>query len=137
MVSQPEKTIRVVAAVLERQGRYLITRRKPTAVLPNMWEFPGGRCEEGESDQQALVREMSERLGVRVVVGELLSFVSHSYSRYVVDLHLYRCTLCEPDRPRALGVADYQWVSSSDFDGYEFTPADERSMAQLLGEPVS
>src|SRR3954462_7556216 len=86
-------TIRVVAAVIKNDGRYLITQRRPNAVLPLLWEFPGGRVEEGESDAQALRRELLERLGVEGEVGQLISFVSHPYEHYSVDLHLYECKL--------------------------------------------
>src|SRR6516164_4785539 len=91
-MSQP-RTIRVVAAVIEADGRYLITQRRATAVLPLMWEFPGGRVEEGETDAQALRREVRHRLGAEIEVGKLISFVSHPYEHYVVDLFLYECTL--------------------------------------------
>ena len=87
------RTIRVVAAVIERDGQYLITQRRTSAVLPLMWEFPGGRVEAGETDQQALKREVLHRLGVEIEVGKLISFVSHPYEHYVVDLFLYECTL--------------------------------------------
>lgn len=129
-----KKTIAVVAAVVERDGHYLITQRRPTAVLPHLWEFPGGRCEEGETHEQALAREMDERLEVKVKVGGLISFVSHAYELYSVDLYLYECTL-EGGPMQALGVADFRWVRSEEFDAYEFTPADEASMDQLLHEP--
>ncbi|MGB5348187.1 MAG: NUDIX domain-containing protein, partial [Polyangiales bacterium] len=71
------KTIRVVAALVERSGRYLITQRRETAVLPMLWDFPGGRVETGETDEAALAREVAERLGARVDVGQLISFVNH------------------------------------------------------------
>ena len=127
------KTIRVVAAVIEEQGRYLITQRRPNAVLPLLWEFPGGRREEAESDEDALKREVRERLGAEVVVGQLISFVRHPYEHYTVDLHLYECQL----QTRSLecrAVHDYRWVTSTEFDSYPFTPADEASMTKLLGE---
>ena len=57
------RTIRVVAAVVELEGRYLITQRRSTAVLPLLWEFPGGRVEDGETDAHALKREVRHRLG--------------------------------------------------------------------------
>lgn len=125
-------TIRVVAAVVERSGRYLITQRRPSAVLPLMWEFPGGRVEPGETDAQALEREVRHRLGVDVVPGELISFVSHPYERYIVDLYLYECQLAEGE-PTELNVNAFRWVSSAEFDQYPFTPADELSMNKLLG----
>jgi 8-oxo-dGTP diphosphatase len=127
-----QRTIRVVAAVVERGGRYLITQRRPSAVLPLLWEFPGGRVEEGESDATALKREVSYRLGVSVQAGKLMSFVSHPYERYVVELYLYEGRLIEGE-PSAVNVSDFRWVASNDFESYSFTPADEASMTTLLG----
>jgi 8-oxo-dGTP diphosphatase len=126
------QTIRVVAAVIEHGGRYLITQRRPSAVLPLLWEFPGGRVEEGESDATALKREVSFRLGVSVQAGKLMSYVSHPYERYVVELYLYEGRLIE-GQPSAVNVHDFRWVPSEDFDSYPFTPADEASMTKLLG----
>jgi 8-oxo-dGTP diphosphatase len=126
------RTIRVVAAVIERDGRYLITQRRPTAVLPLLWEFPGGRVEEGESDSEALRRELRHRLDVDIEVGSLISFVTHTYDTYAVDLHLYDCDLRD-EGLRAAAVNAFEWVSSSEFERYPFTPADEASMARLLG----
>jgi 8-oxo-dGTP diphosphatase len=128
----PLKTIRVVAAVLETDGRYLITQRRTSAVLPLMWEFPGGRVEEGETDAEALKREMRHRLGAEVTVGKLISFASHPYEHYVVDLFLYECVLLSA-MLEARNVNAYQWVTSAEFDKYPFTPADEASMNKLLG----
>src|SRR5450432_2751522 len=118
------QTIRVVAAVIEHGGRYLITQRRPTAVLPLLWEFPGGRVEEGETDTSALKREVRHRLGVDAQPGKLMSYVSHPYEHYVVELYLYDGKLIEGE-PRAVNVGDFRWVTSEDFERYPFTPADE------------
>jgi 8-oxo-dGTP diphosphatase len=131
-MTSAQRTIRVVAAVLEREGRYLITQRRPTAVLPLLWEFPGGRVEAGESDAQALKREVFHRLGAEIECGKLISFVSHPYEHYVVDLFLYECRLLG-DQLLPLAVNSFKWVPSSEFDQYPFTPADEASMNKLLG----
>ncbi len=125
-------TIRVVAAVIARGDAYLITQRRATAVLPLLWEFPGGRVEPGEDDSAALTREVSHRLGVTVSVGNRMSFVSHAYANYCVDLHLYECTLLEGE-PKAVHVTAFAWARSAEFERYSFTPADEVSMSQLLG----
>jgi 8-oxo-dGTP diphosphatase len=129
---EPSRPIRVVAAVIARDGRYLITQRRSTAVLPLLWEFPGGRVEPGETDGDALRREVLHRLGVEVKVGSLISFVSHPYERYTVDLHLYECAIVQGE-PLEQNVLAYRWVTSVDFDQYPFTPADEISMSKLLG----
>lgn len=125
-------TIRVVAAVIMNGGKYLITQRRPAAVLPMLWEFPGGRVEPGESDGDALKREVRHRLGVDVTPGQLMSFVSHPYERYTVDLYLYECALAS-GTPKESNVNAFKWVSSAEFDQYAFTPADELSMNKLLG----
>lgn len=114
-------------------GRYLITQRRASAVLPNLWEFPGGRVEQGETDAQALAREIHERLGVQIEVGQMISFVSHPYEHYIVDLYLYDCRLMT-QQLNALGVQAFRWITSDEFDQYDFAPADEASMSQLLGE---
>jgi 8-oxo-dGTP diphosphatase len=97
-----------------------------------MWEFPGGRVEENETDAGALKREVRHRLGAAIEVGKLISFVSHPYEHYVVDLFLYECTLAV-DTLEARNVNAFRWVTSAEFDQYPFTPADEASMNKLLG----
>jgi 8-oxo-dGTP diphosphatase len=128
-----KKSIRVVAAVTEKDGKYLITQRRKTAVLPNLWEFPGGRVEEGEDDVTALKREIKERLDVEISVGSLISYVRHPYENYTVELFLYECKI-KDDNIKCRAVQDFRWVASGEFDNFEFTPADETSMSQLLEE---
>lgn len=134
-MSEPSrKTIRVVGAVIERDGRYLITQRQAKAVLPLLWEFPGGRVEDGESDVAALRREIEERLGVSVEVSQpWICFRTHPYEHYTVDLYLYECALIDGELQKR-AVNDFEWVTSEQFDDYPFTPVDQASMNKLLGE---
>jgi 8-oxo-dGTP diphosphatase len=122
----------VVAAVMQRGDLYLITQRRQSAALPLLWEFPGGRVESGETDEQALIREVRHRLEVELSVGRLISFISHPYDRYIVDLHLYECQITSGE-PLSRNVNAFTWVNSADFEKYLFTPADEASVAALLG----
>ena len=123
--------IRVVAAVIERDGRYLITQRRPAAVLPLLWEFPGGRVEEGETDPQALARELLEEMGIEIAVGERAIQVHHVYSAYEIDFAVYRCALKQGEI-RHGSVHDHRWVLPLELDQYQFPPADEKTLAQLL-----
>jgi 8-oxo-dGTP diphosphatase len=132
-MSMEKKNIRVVAAVIEKEGKYLITQRRKTAVLPNLWEFPGGRVEEGEDDTTALKREIMERLDVEIGVGSLISYVRHPYEAYTVELFLYECKI-QTDALKCKAVQDFKWVTSREFENFDFTPADETSMSQLLEE---
>ena len=128
-----KEVIRVVAAVIEHDGRYLITQRNANAVLPLLWEFPGGRVEPGESETHALLREVKGRIGVEVVVGAKLGEHVHDYTTYQVQLTMYSCRLPAEARPYPATVADLRWVTSREFLDYEFPPADERTMSKLLG----
>lgn len=124
--------VRVVSAAIRRDGHYLITQRMEKAVLPLLWEFPGGKVEPGEDDASALRRELRERLGVDdVEVHEQLSTTEREYEDYIVELHLYRCELGTQE-PQPVGVRALRWVASNDFEQFDFTPADQRSMDALL-----
>lgn len=125
-------SIRVVAAVVERDGKYLITQRRPEAVLPLLWEFPGGRVEEGETDQEALQREMKERLAVEIKPGPQLATSVHDYEGYTVTLVVYQADLLS-EKLRSERVNAFHWVASEDFGNYQFPPADQATMDKLLG----
>jgi len=125
--------IQVVAAVIERDGRYLLTQRKETAVLPLLWEFPGGKVEEGESEADALVREVEHRIGVFVVVGQKIGENMHQYGAYDVHISLYACTLPASATPQPVGVNEISWAASGELERYEFPPADQKTMDRLLG----
>jgi 8-oxo-dGTP diphosphatase len=128
-----KKTLRVVAAVVEREGKYLITQRRESAVLPLLWEFPGGKVEAGEADEDALRRELRERLDAEVKIGKKLGEKIHEYDGYRVALALYEGILLEGRPLHARRVRDFRWVASSEFDQYPFPDADQQTMDQLLG----
>jgi 8-oxo-dGTP diphosphatase len=126
------RKIRVVGAMIEQQGRYLITQRPPTASLPLLWEFPGGRVEPGEADEAALARELREEMGIGVAVGERVIHVEHAYEAYDIDFCVYRCQLRQGPI-RNIRVHDHRWVRPDELDQYEFPAADEKTVGKLLG----
>ncbi len=129
----PKRRIRVVAAQIEQDGRYLITQRKPTSSLPLLWEFPGGRVEEGETDEAALARELAEEMAIDVVVGEPAIAVTHEYDAYVIDFRVFRCRLLtRVDQIQKIGVHDFRLVSPDELDEYEFPGADQATIDALL-----
>ena len=125
------RQITVVGAMIEREGKYLITQRKPTATLPLLWEFPGGRVEPGETDAQALARELKEEMDINVEVADQVMHVQHSYPDYDIDFRVYRCKLLAGDI-KHLRVHDHRWVAPAELDDYEFPPADQKPFEQLL-----
>ena len=126
------RKIRVVGALIELDGKYLITQRPPTASLPLLWEFPGGRVEQGESDEEALTRELREEMDIRVEVNELAMHVQHSYENYDIDFNVYRCRLISGEIAHKR-VYKHLWVHPRDLDDYPFPAADEKTLEKLLG----
>lgn len=115
-------------------GRYLITQRPPTSSLPLLWEFPGGRVEPGESDEEALGRELREEMGIEVHIAEEAMHTHHEYPDYEIDFRVFRCTLRSPESQiRHLRVHDHRWVTLEEMSRYKFPAADARTLAKLLG----
>lgn len=123
----------MVAAVIEREGLYLIAQRMPYAVLPLLWEFPGGQLEMDESHEDALIREVAWRIGIEVDIVDKLGDHIHEYEHYEVHLALFSCRLGAGVEPRAVNVNEIRWVKSSELRDYQFPPADEQTMTKLLG----
>ncbi len=121
---------RVVAAVLERSGRYLVGRRPPDGLLGGLWEFPGGKVEPGETLAQALRREVREELGTRVAVGKVLGRVEHGYTHYRVTLSGLACRLLGP-APRALHHTALRWVTRTELDRLALPQANRRLLEQI------
>ena len=123
--------IRVAAALIARDGHYLITRRKKGVHLAGMWEFPGGKCEAGESYEFCLRREVLEELGVKISEPQLFMIHDHEYPEKIVDLKFFLCSiLC--GQPRALGCAEWCWVKTEELKRYVFPPADLPVIRQLM-----
>ncbi len=120
--------------MLEREpGRYLITQRAKTASLPLLWEFPGGRVNDGEEDVAALQRELRERLGLEVVVVAQAMATQHAYDSYVVDFRVFRCSLARPDQLVSHEkVNDHRWASLEEMSAFQFPGADAQTIAKLL-----
>jgi len=120
----------VAAAVVIRDGRVLLTRRLEGQHLAGMWEFPGGKLEDGESPEEALARECREECGIDLEVAEILDVTHHRYPEKDVLLLFYRCEL-RAGEVRHLQVADHAWVAPDDLDDYPLPPADERVVARI------
>jgi mutator protein MutT len=112
----------VAAAIVERGGTFLVTRRPKGVHLEGLWEFPGGKCEDGESHDACLRREMLEELGSEVRVSGEVFQVSHAYPDRIVQLHFFRCDLL--DEPRPLLGQEIQWVTGERLVQLDFPPAD-------------
>jgi 8-oxo-dGTP diphosphatase len=119
----------VVAAVIQREDRFLVTRRQDGVHLAGFWEFPGGKVADGESHDAALRRELQEELDVRIVVNDLLLETSHQYPERVVQLFFYRCDLL--GTPRPMIGQEMAWVERSELRSLSFPPADDELIQRL------
>jgi mutator protein MutT len=125
----PDTRIIVSAAVVERDGFFLVTRRLRGAHLEGYWEFPGGKCDVDERLDDCLVREIREELGCAVTVGVELLAVAHAYAERTVELHFFACELTGEPRP-ILGQ-DIRWVPGTDLHTLPFPPADDELIRLL------
>jgi 8-oxo-dGTP diphosphatase len=125
----------VVAAAIERAGRYLAARRTKPDWAAGRWEFPGGKVEAGEDETDALVREIREELGVQIAVGARVPGEWCLHDDLV--LHLYAATLVEGE-PTALDHHDaLRWVSPEEFDSVDWLPSDVEAVRALAGDASS
>ena len=128
----PKERLVVTAAVIERDGAFLVTRRLRGAHLEGYWEFPGGKCDAGEPLAACLRREILEELAVDVIVGAEIHSAAHDYPDRVVELHFFSCELAGEPHP-ALGQ-EMQWAKRSDLRALHFPPADDELIDRLTGD---
>ena len=125
----------VLAAIVERNGRLLVTRRLADTHLAGYWEFPGGKCEPQETHEACLTRELDEELGVRAIVGNEILVTEHAYPERRVRLHFRECTIEGEPRPR-LGQ-EIRWVTREELGALQFPEADAELIRILLSKKIT
>ncbi len=125
-------TVVVTAAVIERDGRVLVTRRISGTHLEGFWEFPGGKCEVGETLQGCLRRELREELALDADVGRKLLTTAHSYPDRHVELHFFEVTAIGEPMPQI--NQEMQWIPRDALPTLQFPPADDELVALLMGQ---
>jgi 8-oxo-dGTP diphosphatase len=113
----------VVAALIKREGRILMSRRRPDQPMPLHWEFPGGKVEPGEAPIAALAREVREELGCEVRVGAVHDVVFHPYPDFDLVMLVYHCEITD-GTPRPIQVQEISWVEPQRLASLELLPAD-------------
>ncbi|MCA2977496.1 MAG: (deoxy)nucleoside triphosphate pyrophosphohydrolase [Myxococcaceae bacterium] len=130
--------MRVVAGLIPSPGdpsRFLVQQRLPGASRANLWEFPGGKVEPGESEAQALVREGEEELAVRLSVGRRLWRTEHAYPDVLVELQLFAAEIVDGE-PRALGAQALRFATPAEMQALPFCEADLPLIDALVGGTV-
>jgi 8-oxo-dGTP diphosphatase len=119
----------VVAAVIERDGAFLLTLRPAGTHLADHWEFPGGKVHHSETHVEALRRELFEELDIVATVGELVHTVTHAYPEKTVELHFYNCVFV--GEPKPMMGQGMRWVPRTELASLPFPEADRALIAQL------
>ena len=130
LVRKATLEVEVAAGLIVRDGQILIARRRDSAHLGGLWEFPGGKRRPGESFEACLTREILEELGLAIAVHEQIASAEHDDAERRVRLRFYRCTILEGE-PRPLGCEECRWVTPTQIGSYPFPPADEPLVRQI------
>ncbi|PJZ01337.1 8-oxo-dGTP diphosphatase MutT [Bacillus vallismortis] len=127
-----KKTIKVAAAVIQNdKAMILCALRSPIMSLANLWEFPGGKLEEGENAREALVREIHEELDCKIEADEIIADIHHEYEKVIVNLISIQAKIVEGE-PVAKEHAELRWVPVSELESLEWAPADLPTVNALV-----
>ncbi len=127
------KLIEVSAGLVFRDGRLLISQRRAQDHLGGLWEFPGGKRHDDETNEECLQRELREELDIEVEVGALIETITHEYTGKAMCLKFFRCVWLR-NEPRAIGCQDFAWVTRDELSNYRFPEADQRLLERLVSE---
>jgi 8-oxo-dGTP diphosphatase len=126
------KTVKVVAAVILRDGKVFATQRGYGAYKDG-WEFPGGKVEPGESAREALVREIREELAADITAGELLTTVEYDYPEFHLSMDCFWAELTSGTGMKLLEHEAAKWLDLSAIDSVDWLPADLEVVKAIKG----
>ena len=121
----------VVGALIEKDGRFLVARRKPDDTFGGLWEFPGGCVEHGEEKEKALEREIKEELGIEVKAGKLVYECDDEIPTLKILIYLYECKILS-GLPRPIDCDAVAWATPDELKRMELAPADIKIKDWLL-----
>ncbi len=124
--------VTVTAAVIQKKDKVLITQRPLQGLLGGMWEFPGGKLQDGEELGACLIREIQEELGVAIQVGEPFGVYHHAYTHFRVTLHAFLCSLVNGDKPKPIQVNDIYWSKIPELSSYPMGKIDRQIATKLM-----
>lgn len=124
--------VEVVAGIIVEKDKFLICQRPLNKARGLLWEFVGGKVEQGETKERALIRECEEELGIKVTVGEEFLTTTHVYPDITVILSVFLCKT--EDEPKLLEHNDLRWITKEEIKNFAFCPADERILEKIERE---
>lgn len=123
----------VVAALIWRDEKFMICQRPAHKARGLLWEFVGGKIEDGETKEEALVRECREELGISLSVGDVFMQVEHEYPDLTVRLTLFHAFIASGE-PQKLEHNDIRWITPQEIPNYDFCPADVEILQKIVQE---
>jgi 8-oxo-dGTP diphosphatase len=125
------KKLDIAIAIIRRDGKVLATQRRSDADhLPGVWEFPGGKCEDGETPEQCCTREVAEEVGAGVEITRAYAPIVHHYPERIVTLYPFDCAIITGE-PRAIECTQLRWVAPGELDEADFPPANAELIRSL------
>ena len=124
------KTIRVVAAVI-REGDKIFATARGYGEFKGQWEFPGGKIEEGETPQQALVREIKEELETTITVGDLIGTIEYDYPTFHLSMDCFWCEVIEGEL-KLLEAEAAKWLTKDAIYSVQWLPADITIVEEIV-----
>lgn len=128
----PHKIIGV-AVIWNDQGKILIDRRPQKGLLGGLWEFPGGKLEEGETLEDCVAREVREELAIEIEVGEKIMTLDHAYTHFKITLNVFRCKHIAGE-PQTIECDEVRWVELNELDQFPFPKANGQIIEALQAE---
>lgn len=125
--------IEVAIAVVKKDRKILICQRKKDDSFGGLWEFPGGKCEPGESLDQCLARELKEEIGITVRILEKLTPIQHDYGKTRVRLNPFLCDHVA-GQPVPIECQRVQWVDPASLADYHFPPANGTLLSEVAAK---
>jgi A/G-specific adenine glycosylase len=128
--SRPTPLYQIAVGVVIKNGRILITQRKPDGLLGGLWEFPGGKIKKGEKAEAACVREIREEVNLKIKVVNHLARIKHAYTHFRIIMHVFCCEYLA-GRVKRNGPVDHRWIKISSIDQYPLPKANHKFLPEL------
>ncbi len=123
----------VTGAIIQEGEKFLISRRGPNEKSPGIWEFPGGKLEEGESLEECIKRELKEELSIDAVIGELYCSYTYKYPHVSYELYFYKI-ISFKGKPTKSVHDKFEWERLENFNKYDFLPGDDTVIEKLISD---
>jgi A/G-specific adenine glycosylase len=130
---KPVPQYHAAIGVIKKNGKVLITKRKESGLLGGLWEFPGGKLHDGETAQEACIREIREEVNLKIEVVDNITQVKHAYTHFKTVMDVFRCRYIS-GKVKLNGAVDYRWITLNEIEKFPFPQGTLKFIPMLKGE---